>query len=94
MDKRTSVQVFSDSRGVLASKNSGKRSIGNAKLHVVEKNVDSYLMESRSLVLVRNGEGKKQLMQDSQFPPQNSPPLAPCALFRIGSTTLDGLGSS
>jgi len=53
------------SRGVLVSKHSRKRSIGNAKLHAIEKNVDSCLIESKSPTLVRNGEGKKQITQEA-----------------------------
>jgi len=45
-------------------------------------------------VLVHNGEGKKQLIQDSQFLPWNGLPPASQTLFRSGSTTLDGSRSS
>jgi len=83
-----------ESKGVLVSKNSREQSIGNAKPHAVEKNVDSHLIESGSPTLVHNGKGKKQLMQDPQFPPWNSLPLAPQALFKTDSTTLDGSRSS
>jgi len=76
-----------ESIGILASKSSQEPSIENDKPYEVEKNVDPYLMGSKSPMLVCNGKGKKQLMQDLQLPPCSSPSHV---LFRTSSTTLDG----
>jgi len=51
-----------ESIGILVSKNSGDSSIENDKSYKVGKNVDPRLKGSGSLILVCNGESKKQLV--------------------------------